>query len=214
MSEIEKLKALYSSIKKDIEKRLEEFRQLWIHGSDEKIFAELCFCLLTPQSKAKNCWAAVEKLMESRLLFDGNAEKIGKNLQGVRFHNNKSLYIVQARDNFSSAGKILIKDTISGFDTSAECRKWLVKNITGMGYKEASHFLRNIGKGDLFAILDRHILRNLQAFSVISPAVKSLSPKKYLEIENKFVSFSEKINIPVSHLDLLLWYKETGEIFK
>jgi len=41
-----------------------------------------------------------------------------------------------------------------------------------------------------------------------------MTDKKYLEIEQKLLKFSKTINIPPAHLDLLLWHKETGEIFK
>jgi N-glycosylase/DNA lyase len=83
-----------------------------------------------------------------------------------------------------------------------------------MGYKEASHFLRNIGFADDLAILDRHILKNLKIFGIIEEIPKSLSKKKYLEIEEKMRNLANEVNIPVSHLDLLFWSKETGEIFK
>jgi len=83
-----------------------------------------------------------------------------------------------------------------------------------MGYKEASHFLRNIGLGKDMAILDRHILKNLKAFGVINDIPRALSRKKYLEIEEKMRKFSHEIGIPISHLDLLFWSRQTGEIFK
>ena len=83
-----------------------------------------------------------------------------------------------------------------------------------MGYKEASHFLRNIGLGKDLAILDRHILRNLQNLGVINEIPKTLSKNKYLEIEEKMRVFSKNIGIPLDHLDLLLWFKQTGRIFK
>ena len=83
-----------------------------------------------------------------------------------------------------------------------------------MGYKEASHFLRNIGFADYLAILDRHILKNLKIFGIIEEIPKSLSKKKYLEIEEKMRNLANEVNIPLSHLDLLFWSKETGEIFK
>ncbi|MDM7912425.1 MAG: DNA lyase, partial [Methanotrichaceae archaeon] len=82
------------------------------------------------------------------------------------------------------------------------------------GYKEASHFLRNIGLGGDLAILDRHILKNLALLGVIDGIPASPSKKMYLEIESKMIEFSRKAKIPMSHLDLLLWYKEAGEIFK
>ena len=47
-------------------------------------------------------------------------------------------------------------------------RNFIAENVKGYGLKEASHFLRNIGKSDnQIAILDRHILRNLKALDII-----------------------------------------------
>ena len=63
------------------------------------------------------------------------------------------------------------------------------------------------------AILDRHILRNLKALNVIQED-KIKNKKHYFEIENAFLNFAIKINIPIDELDLLFWSKENGEIFK
>jgi N-glycosylase/DNA lyase len=87
-------------------------------------------------------------------------------------------------------------------------------HIKGLGYKEASHFLRNIGLGDRIAILDRHILRNLVAFRVIPRLPRTMTPKQYLITEERMRQWAHKIRIPLAHLDLLLWFKEKGEIFK
>ena len=89
-----------------------------------------------------------------------------------------------------------------------------MKNIKGLGYKEASHFLRNIGRGEDLAILDRHILKNLALLGVIDEVPSSPTKRLYLEIEEKMAAFSRQTNIPMGHLDLLLWYKEAGEVFK
>jgi len=86
--------------------------------------------------------------------------------------------------------------------------------VKGLGYKEASHFLRNIGLGEEFAILDRHILRNLKDLQVIPEIPATLTRKRYLEIEEKVRRLAKDIGIPMGHLDLLLWSKETGHIFK
>jgi len=95
-----------------------------------------------------------------------------------------------------------------------EMREFLVRNIKGMGYKEASHFLRNIGLGENLAILDRHILKNLISLGVIDSIPKTLTRKKYLKIEKKMREFAKDIGIPMAHLDLVLWFKEAGLIFK
>jgi N-glycosylase/DNA lyase len=110
--------------------------------------------------------------------------------------------------------KFGIKNTLDSFQSRIELRSWLVKNVKGYGLKEASHFLRNVGMGQDIAILDRHILKNLVALGVIENVPKNMTAKTYLEIEDKMRSFCNKVRIPMSHLDLLLWSEETGEIFK
>jgi N-glycosylase/DNA lyase len=212
---VDELQKLYSGKKSEIIARLKDFQECRRESSDEDIFKELAFCLLTPQSKAKSCWNAISLLDESNLLLSGSPDRIRPILKKfVRFHNKKAEYLVRARALFTKDGRIFIKELLESFSDVHECRDWLVKNLTGLGYKEAGHFLRNIGFGEKIAILDRHILRNLYSLGVIKEIPASLSGKKYLEIEKKMADFSKEMHIPLSHLDLLLWSKETGEIFK
>lgn len=211
---INELLKTHENIKPEIISRLDEFRNLWVNGSDEEIFKELIFCLLTPQSKAERCWECVKSLESRGLLFGENIEDMAEEMRNVRFRFNKAKYIFEARNKFTMNGELKIKEQIDKFQNIYNLRGWLVKNIKGMGYKEASHFLRNIGLGENLAILDRHILRNLKFLGLVNEIPKSLSRKNYFEIEKRMASFSEKINLPLSHLDFVLWYIETGRIFK
>jgi N-glycosylase/DNA lyase len=147
-------------------------------------------------------------------LFKGNEDQIRPFLNVVRFGDNKARYIVNARRLFSEDGDLRIKDKILSFDDAFELREWLVENILGIGMKEASHFLRNVGLGKDFAILDRHILKNLREYDVINEIPKSITKKVYIDIEDKMREFSKLINIPMDELDLLFWSKETGMVFK
>jgi N-glycosylase/DNA lyase len=211
---IEEIKDLYISMKDEIRSRLNEFKRAWKTGNEKKIFNELIFCILTPQSKAKYCWAAVENLHSKNLLLRGDANHIAKELNRVRFKHKKAGYIIRARKQFSLDKKIDIKSLLEQFSDVHDARDWLVQNAKGIGYKEASHFLRNIGFAEDFAILDRHVLKNLKLHGVIEKIPNSLSKKRYFEIEKRMKEFSKRIEIPMADLDLLLWYKETGEIFK
>lgn len=211
---VRELKKIYSEKRPAIEKRLAEFESIWEKGTEEKIFAELSFCLLTPQSKARLCWKKIEALAKKRELFRASAPELARSICPVRFHNNKARYIVGARKLFSKSGKIAVRERLKPLGNPKEMRNWLVKNIKGLGMKEASHFLRNVGLGDDLAILDRHILRNLADLGVIPGIPKTLTVKNYLDIEARMKDFSEKAGIPLAHLDLLFWSKETGEIFK
>jgi len=182
----------------------------------EALFAELAFCLFTPQSKAVSCWSAIESLQQQKLLMKAGADKIAPviSAKGVRFKNNKARYLVEAREKVYSSNATQLSRLMSSFKTPLEARQWLVKNIKGLGLKEASHFLRNIGRGDDIAILDRHILKNLVKLGVIKTVPATLSKKVYFEIEEKMRAFSKQTKVPMNHLDLILWFNETGKIFK
>ncbi|NPV63338.1 MAG: N-glycosylase/DNA lyase [Methanotrichaceae archaeon] len=207
---LQDLHALYMPVREQIEARLEDFGQIWKTGSDELLFSEMAFCLLTPQSRARTCWKAVERLKRNCTMAE-DSFRIQQDLTGVRFSQRKAEYICLARAMFSRAS---LRATLSDFAGPYEAREWLVKNVKGYGYKEASHFLRNIGLGEDLAILDRHILKNLRLLGVIDEVPASLSRKTYLDIEQKMRAFSKTAEIPMGQLDLLLWYKEAGEIFK
>ena len=201
----------YEQRKTEIKDRLNDFSRV-LERSDEEVFEELAFCLLTPQSKARTCDKAVKKLKEKGFLLKGNESDVRNWLAGVRFPNAKAKHVVAARSIFVDGNTTKIKDKLNG--NSHEIREWLVKNVKGLGYKEASHFLRNVGIGFNLAILDRHILKNLVKYGAIDEVPKSLTPKKYIEIEEKMKQFSESVGIPMAEIDLLFWSMEAGEVFK
>lgn len=205
---------LHDDLKEEIVLRLEEFRRLWEQKDDMAILKELFFCILTPQSKATTCWGAVEELSCNDLLLRGDYQQVLKVVGIVRFKYRKASYILEARNKFFHDGKITIISHLEEFEDPFEARKWLVGEVKGFGFKEASHFLRNIGLGENLTILDRHILKNLSRAGVIPEVPSSMTPSRYLEIERKMMAYCDHLGIPPSHLDLMLWYKEAGSIFK
>jgi N-glycosylase/DNA lyase len=197
-----KLLDLYAIKKQEIKDRLSGFKQL----NEKEQYKEMVFCLLTPQSNAIKCWEAVEKLFE---LNDWNRARIVKILKKhTRFHNNKTKYVLESENMWKEIKK-RFED-----ENKIALRNYIADKVKGYGLKEASHFLRNIGKSEnKIAILDRHILRNLKELNIIKDE-KIKNKKSYFDIENKFIKYSNKINIPIDELDLLFWSKENGEIFK
>ena len=206
---IEVLISRYNKERYKIKTRLKGFRSIW-NGPDRKLFSELCFCICTPQSKAVYCDRAIKNLETRDLLLKGPRSLIKTQLKGVRFPNNKAAYLIAARKLFRNGG---IKSKID-VNNILKTREWFATNIKGLGYKEASHFLRNIGLGKDIAILDVHILRNLASYKVIKKIPSVISKKDYLDIENKMRGFSKQIKIPLEELDLLFWSNQTGFIFK
>ena len=209
----EEIVKIYKKIKKDIDKAIKGYKKAW-NGSEKEVFAEVAFCILTPQSKAKNAWQAITNLVNNGLLFEGQPEEIAEYLNIVRFKNNKSRYLAELRELMTVDGKLQPKKILSDKGNTLEKREWIFKNIKGMGMKEANHVLRNLGFGDEIAILDRHILRNLVQLNIIDEIPKSITEKKYYDIEEKMKEYSEYSGITMGELDLVLWYKEAGEVFK
>jgi N-glycosylase/DNA lyase len=208
------LKNFWKKVFPLISYREKHFDDVWKNATEEEIFTELVFCLFTPQSKAVSCWSAVNELADKNMIFSSKDEDIAKVISKVRFRNNKAKYLVEARKLFMVDSKIKIKEKLKSFKNICELRKWLIDNIKGIGYKEAGHFLRNIGIGKGLAVLDRHILKNLKAYGAIKKIPEKLSVKTYLETEKQMQDFAKSIGIPMSHLDMLFWCKDTGGIFK
>jgi len=203
---IEELCELYEKRKKAIRARLEEFAT--VHP--RAYFYELVYCLLTPQSSAVNAAKAVHLLRDHDFYYSGIDPEplLYQNDFYIRFHRTKAKHLLAVKEQFPS-----IRRELSNGSSSVELREWLVKNVRGIGWKEASHFLRNIGHRNL-AILDRHILKNLVRLGVLRQLPPTLTAKRYKAIENKFQRYSRDVRIPMDELDLLFWSLETGEILK
>jgi N-glycosylase/DNA lyase len=211
---IETIQADHTSQCSAIRARLAEFaavpRELW--------FYELSYCLLTPQSSAVNASRVVEALQTIRFLEMGGdpTPLLRDRHHYIRFHNTKSRRLLEARETYHLLLAELDRSRASAHSFKTDgyvLRDWLLTHVRGLGWKEASHFLRNIGFQEL-AILDRHILRNLKHHGVIRSIPKTLTPKRYVSIERAFMKFAGVLNIPMDELDLLFWSRETGEIRK
>ncbi len=196
----------YQLLKEPIKKRLADFAAV----AEDEYFYELCYCICTPQSKAKSAAVVQKKLKELDFLNNNlNPVDILRDPDNyIRFHNEKAERLMSAKELFPQISDVLHSE-ISIF----EIRDWIIDNFKGMGMKESSHFLRNIGKKGL-AILDRHVLKHLLLCEVILEPPRSLNKKKYKDIEFLFTVFSEEISISIDELDLLFWSYETGEILK
>ncbi len=203
--EMEQLKAAYAKKRDSIRKRLVEFSKIK-NSTNDKIFYELCYCVLTANGSAKAGRIAQKRLEENDFLRTGI---IAGCVEGVRYCENKKKYLLHNRKNILD-DKMDLQEYFSGGAFALREKVALDSHhFKGLGWKESSHFLRNIGFSGL-AILDRHILKNLKEFGVIEQIPKALTKKNYLEIEQKMKEFCERVGIPIDELDLLLWTEESG----
>jgi N-glycosylase/DNA lyase len=189
---------------KEIRNRLKEFKRI---EDEDLLFKELCFCILVANTSLEKTLEIWKKIDDGFLKYNKKQLSLKLKSLGYRFYNKRVDYILYNRKL-----KKIIKEKIKEL-SAFYLREWLVKNLKGIGFKEASHFLRNIGFKD-FAILDRHILRFLYKNKIINEIPSNLSKRKYLEIENKLKNLADKLNITLSELDFLIFYLETGTLPK
>jgi len=195
-----------SKVKEIVDIRIKEFKELG-NKSNIEIFKEICFCILTANFNAEKSIKIQKEIGNGFLTLPESVLAKKLKVLGHRYYNTRAKYIVEARKYMNS-----LKEIINSFNNKDNLREWLVKNIKGLGYKEASHFLRNIGYTN-FSILDFHIINILVKYGLIKKP-KTLTKKKYLEIEEILKEVAKKLNINLAELDLYLWYMETGKILK
>jgi N-glycosylase/DNA lyase len=206
--EIEALRQEHTQRSRAIRSRLAEFALV---PRDEWFF-ELAYCLLTPQSSARSAALAMEALRAAgypEAPVDPTPALRGNGYY-IRFHLTKSRHLLAAA---ARRDEIIEAVAAARGSDGRELRFWLVREVRGLGWKEASHFLRNIGFRDL-AILDRHILRNLRRHGVIRAIPPSLPEKRYIAIERAFLAFAAATGVSMDELDLVFWSRETGQILK
>jgi N-glycosylase/DNA lyase len=199
-----------SEVKRIIDMRLAEFES-FKDKPTEDWFKELCFCILTANSKAETALK-----IEAELGAKGFCECSLGDVRACiikhkhRFHNHKSAYIMAAREHLDIKAKVqsLVKS-----QGEEKARDWIISHIKGLGYKEASHFMRNVGYKGL-AILDRHILRLMHDQGYIPEVPKPVKKTDYLEIEKIFRKIAKGLKMSAAELDLYMWYIKTGRVLK
>ena len=208
------LRSEYTQRREPIRTRLQEFASV----RTEDLFYELAYCILTPQSSAAHADTAVQALRDGGFREQGfdPTPILRRPDSYVRFHNTKAQRLLDVRAQFADI-IVQLDAARRGQGTvaadSRPVRQWLATTVHGLGMKEASHFLRNVGFRHL-AILDRHILRNLRYHGVLRSVPATMTTRRYLTIEDQFRAFADQIGIPMDELDLLFWSRETGEIRK
>jgi N-glycosylase/DNA lyase len=213
---VESIRATHRARKKEIRKRLNEFREVWRKRSDARLWEELVFCIFTAGASARMGLRAVEAIRP--LLMEGEREEMTLALQTAgahRFPVERPGYIVITRSYLRAHCDMALGKKLQSFADPIERRDWLAqeKQVKGLGYKEASHFLRNVGFSG-YAILDKHVMSCLNDLNVVDSPKPPGTRTRYLKTEERLKSFARDIGIDFDELDLVLWSMKTGEVLK
>jgi N-glycosylase/DNA lyase len=211
---IETIKEVHAERCEAIRRRLAEFSEVWNCGTDNDLWEEMVYCFFTGGCSAKMGMRSVNAVRP--LLLEGDQHELANSLAGVhRYPNARAGYVVASRNFLREHCDFKIRAKLESFDCDIERRDWLARErgIKGLGYKEASHYLRNIGfRG--YAILDKHVLNCLAELKIIDGPRPPNTRQKYLTVEVKLKQLAEQAGIDFDEMDLVLWSMRTGEILK
>ena len=169
-------------------------------STTKEIFEQAVYCFLTPATKSDSSDFTHKELLTDDFFYRASLEELTYCLRKppyIRFHNQKAARLLLWQQHGMAHIQAMLL-----FDNARDKRQYLVENVKGMNFKEATHFLRNVGCSEDLVILDRHIINFMKDVHILSEKddMSKLS-KNYLMWEKLFVDF---INSP-------LWIESIGK---
>lgn len=183
---------------------------------------ELVGCILGSQVRHEMAIAAMENLEHAGLLDDvywlscDNEEfecLVFEVLSGersnlphstrYRFPKARSKQLSRTRN---ALARISLTTRLADTGDSKYLRKTLVAEIPGLGPKQASMFLRNIGRSYDLAILDSHVLRFMDVQDILPIGQARIGTVKgYEKAEQVAVNYADDLGYPAGYLDWAIW---------
>jgi len=189
---------------------------------EEELRKELVACILGSQVRHEMAVAAMRNLEFAGLLDDDwwateSCEEFSSNVYAVltgqwpdlpsrgryRFSRARADQLARARDQLA---RLPLEARLNSTQDTKQLRHRLVADIPGIGPKQASMFLRNIGKSYDLAILDTHVLRfmNMQE-AIPATRVRIGTVAGYERVEGAVVDYADSLGYPAGYLDWAIW---------
>lgn len=200
----------------------------WNNFSEEQLWLGLVSCILSSRVRFETAAACAQHLYQTGLLnpsriitepkkFERRLEKElsmpifppFKGSRGCRYRYSKSKanYIVRTALEIYSSGNSNLKCILVECLDEYEARNVLIDNAVGIGYKQASLFLRNIYYSENLAILDSHVIRYMTLLKMMKNCskVKLSNKKTYLNLERQLWNYATLNDKSLSTLDIAIW---------
>jgi len=195
--------------------------------SENKLLSELVLCILSSQEKYEVALSMMKELRKLNVLrvpknkteFREIKSLLKLTLQNpveyksnekiysrrLRFFVKKAQYITDTIENIY-LNDLTIREILGQEECIQETRKNIINYSYGLGPKQASMFLRNIGYHTEFAVLDKHVIHYMKLIGLTTVSETSFSNiSAYQKMEMKLKSYAENFDLNLLHLDLAIW---------
>jgi N-glycosylase/DNA lyase len=100
-----------------------------------------------------------------------------------------------------------IRNLLNVSRDSYDARMRIMSTTIGVGPKQSSLFLRNIGYADDLAILDTHVLHYVALLQLLPTAItaRNLGLTMYEKIERELRAYGKTKGLSLSRLDTAIW---------
>jgi len=208
-----------------------DLRKSWVELSEEQLWNELCICILSSNVPYNLALSAFYHLSEHQFL---DVERIIANpnsTQDISFELSRQIYEPRRRDgtfrkyrfpnvrasDIVKAAVTLysenngLSELLKNSRSEKEARRFLAGNVSGIGLKEASHFLRNVGYSKSLAIVDTHIVAFLIEIGELSDRVTTVTPAVYVKLERILTNLCDSLGLNMSVFDMAIWRYMKGK---
>ncbi|MCW8830571.1 MAG: hypothetical protein OQK32_03520 [Gammaproteobacteria bacterium] len=208
----------------DVESTI-KFRS-WVQMTENELVHELVLCILgsgvryevavsyAAAISKKRCLSKTHAKDPVRiensvaLVLNGAVESFwsDKEYKRYRYPNIRATYISSSYCNVvNEFGSI--KAFLNKCIPASKLRRELVRICPGIGPKQASHFLKNVGYSNELAIIDSHILKYMEMTENMSAKDYQLGKiDKYEYMESLYITTVKNFNYPVAIVDQAMWF--------
>lgn len=192
------------------------------HWREYDLRKELVGCILGSQVRHEMAIASTENLDQAGLLDDtwwstcrddGFGSAVFDVLSGqrhdlphrgrYRFFRARTLQLTRARE---ALAQVSLVARLGNNEIPRRLRQSLVADISGLGPKQASMFLRNIGMSYDLAILDTHVLRFMDMQDLMPMDQARIGTMSgYEKAERVVVNYADTLGYPAGYLDWAIW---------
>ncbi len=198
----------------------------WEDYSEEQLWCELVSCILGSRVRyetAKECTTHLKDeglLTIAKLLTNSETvcmyiiEELNmplyppyRNGKGSRYPypKSKSQYIIKTGLEIYKNSFTSIKHILRTSRDENMTRETFVKICTGIGPKQASLFLRNIGYSENLAILDSHVIHYMYLLGMRDKKTRIYTMNDYSKYEDILLFYADSLNKTLATVDIAIW---------
>lgn len=188
--------------------------------TEPRLWTELACCVLSSQVPYATAQAAAVRIEANGVLMDPGvcpevleaslAELLRRPFQletgmrRYRFPESRARQLAATATAVRTEAHGLA-NLLAGFERIQDAREWFVDHAPGLGPKQASMFLRNVGASYDLAVLDRHVINYMIAVGLTTDPAPTRRMADYRRDEIILRDHAAEFGLPVGFLDWAVW---------